>query len=753
MKKSVKTTTVKPENKSGNIVLDIALAIAAFFALYLTLVSTLPDNAAYYAVLPVGALVAAVPQFFMKKKYAKYFIFGGAALVTVLCIGVGFTPFKNGLLSFINGAVKTINSTRHAGFESLSATQSFGATFLFSTVVAVWFAVFAIFAVKIPYLFVCTSATVFIVLLFIGMNPHYYTAILIVLVGIGLLALHNGMSVKSMCCYLLCGAIVALAALPCYFFSGSRGVDDFRQSIVGAFEDAAYGTSMPNGKLSRSSGMRSSDEVRLKLTISRLTPTLYLRGFVGSELNGSNWSPTDKNTYVENGYQGLLDYIGEGGLPTVQYAEYSNLNSGNNRYDVKVENISADRRYIYVPYTLSKYSVGTAYYDLGLRGGLFTPDAYSYTVFAPDESSERITQAEWVMEDANRTEAMSEYIKLEGQYRAFVYDTYLNLDTQTRTALSGVIGDFETQSINTATQFIRAYFLDAYAYADNCDSVGNSFATQFFGGKINRANAAYFATAATVMFRALGFPARYIEGYAVHAEDNGVSDTLTVSVTGDSTHAWTEVYFDGIGWLPIEVTPTFFTEQAPDVTVDPTNPDIGGTAPNPPSEEDPEPPEEDPEPPAPPVTPPKDEPPAPADGNSGLLVALKVLIPVTSVIAVLLAIALIFVLRRHLVRVKRRKALNADGAQFGRSAYAIMLHDCKYFGGFDSEVLEKLGVPERGTKRFIKIAEQCVYGEYEVSETERTFVMWYIQTVQSVLLKNCGFFRSLYYKYWVGIVI
>lgn len=752
MKKPIKTTTVKSENKSGNVLLDIVLTIAVFFALYLTLVSALPGNSAYYAVLPIGAVVAVIPQFFMQKKYTKYFILGGAALVTVLCVAIGFTAFKNGLLTFINGAVKNINSTRHAGLESLTATQSFGATFLFAAVVSVWLAVFAIFAEKLPYMYVCTAAAVFIILLAIGLYPHYYTAILIVLTAIGLLALHSGMPVKSLCCYLACGAIVALATLPCYFFSGSRGVDDFRQSIEGTFEDSAYGTSIPNGKLSVSRGMRSSDKVMLKLTLSRLTPTLYLRGFVGSELNGSNWSTTDRNTYVENGYQGLLDYIGKGNLPTMQYAEYSGLISGNNHYDVTVENISADRRYVYVPYTLSKYSVGTPYYDLGLRGGLFTPGSYSYTVFAPDVSSEQVTQAEWVMEDVNRSEAMTEYIRLEGQYRAFVYDTYLNLDADIQTAISGIVGDFETKSINTATQFIRAYFLDAYSYADDCDRVGASFIADFFGGKIKNANAAYFATAATYMFRTLGFPARYVEGYAVHAEDNGGSATLSVEVKGDSTHAWTEVYFDGIGWLPIEVTPTFFTEKAPDVTVDPTNPDIGGTTP-PPKEEDPEPPEEDPEEPNRPDVPPTVEPPTPKDDNSGLLTALKILIPVTSVIAVLLAISLAFILRRHFVQAKRQKALNADGAEFGRAAYAIMAHDCKYFGGFNGKMLEELGVPERGTKRFIKIAEQCVYGEYEVSVTERTFVTWYIQNVQTALLKNCSFMRSLYYKYWVGIVI
>ena len=753
MKKSVKTTTVKPENRSGNVLLDIVLTIAAFFALYLTLVSALPGNSAYYAVLPVGAVVSAVPQFFMKKKYTKYFVLGGAALVTVLCVAIGFTAFKNGLLTFINDAVKAINSTRHAGLESLTATESFGATFLFATVVCIWLAVFAIFAERIPYMFVGTAAAVFIILLIIGLNPHYYAAILVVIAGIGLLALHNGMPVNSLCCYLLCGVTVALATLPCYFYKGSSGVDDFRQSVAETFEDAAYGTSIPNGNLSASSGMRSSDKVRLKLTLSRLTPTLYLRGFVGSELNGSTWSPTDKNAYVENGYQGLIDYIAEGNLPTMQYAEYSGLLSGNNHYGVTVENISADRRYVYVPYTLSKYTVGTPYYDLGLRGGLFTTDSYSYTVFAPDVSSEQVTQAEWVMEESNRSEAMAEYIKLEGQYRAFVYDTYLNLDIKTQTVLSSIVGEFETKSINTATQFIRAYFLDAFNYADNCDRVGDSFISDFFGGAIRNANAAYFATAATYMFRALGFPARYVEGYSVHAEDNGGLSTLSVEVTGDSTHAWTEVYFDGIGWLPIEVTPTFFTEQAPEVTVDPTNPDIGGTTPNPPQEGDPEEPDEDLEEPDRPDVPPTVDPPAQKDDNSGLLTALKILIPVVSVIAVLLAISLVFVLRRHMLRSKRQKALNADGAEFGRAAYAIMVHDCKYFGGFNVKVLEDLGVSERGTKRFIKIAEQCVYGEYGVSVTERAFVEWYIQTAQTALLKSCSFMRSLYYKYWVGIVI
>lgn len=54
----------------------------------------------------------------------------------------------------------------------------------------------------------------------------------------------------------------------------------------------------------------------------------------------------------------------------------------------------------------------------------------------------------------------------------------------------------------------------------------------------------YFASAMTVMCRIAGLPARYVEGYYVrntHGEP--------VEVTGENAHAWTEVYFSGLGWV------------------------------------------------------------------------------------------------------------------------------------------------------------------------------------------------------------
>ena len=59
----------------------------------------------------------------------------------------------------------------------------------------------------------------------------------------------------------------------------------------------------------------------------------------------------------------------------------------------------------------------------------------------------------------------------------------------------------------------------------------------------------HFATAATLMYRALGIPARYVTGYLAKTEANTWAD-----ITTKQGHAWVEVYVDGIGWIPIEVT-------------------------------------------------------------------------------------------------------------------------------------------------------------------------------------------------------
>ncbi len=64
----------------------------------------------------------------------------------------------------------------------------------------------------------------------------------------------------------------------------------------------------------------------------------------------------------------------------------------------------------------------------------------------------------------------------------------------------------------------------------------------------------HFATAFVLLARAEGLPARYVEGFCV----SPISDEV-IEVSSNMVHAWPEVYFEGVGWIPFEPTPGYAT--------------------------------------------------------------------------------------------------------------------------------------------------------------------------------------------------
>ena len=65
----------------------------------------------------------------------------------------------------------------------------------------------------------------------------------------------------------------------------------------------------------------------------------------------------------------------------------------------------------------------------------------------------------------------------------------------------------------------------------------------------------HYASAAVMLLREIGVPARYVSGYIVSKNDFEVNDNqYETTVLDDQAHAWVEIYLNGIGWAPIEVT-------------------------------------------------------------------------------------------------------------------------------------------------------------------------------------------------------
>ena len=153
----------------------------------------------------------------------------------------------------------------------------------------------------------------------------------------------------------------------------------------------------------------------------------------------------------------------------------------------------------------------------------------------------------------------SNFIKAEKDYRNYVYQNYLGIDEITSSFLKDYVkeNNLNGNSIYEISKRLINYFSKNFIYqmweleCTKSDYQMISFLRDTKTGKCSQ-----FATASTLIFRALGYPARTISGYSV----NGFG---IVDVLGINGHAKTQVYYDGVGWIDFEFTVGTPVEDTP----------------------------------------------------------------------------------------------------------------------------------------------------------------------------------------------
>ncbi len=180
--------------------------------------------------------------------------------------------------------------------------------------------------------------------------------------------------------------------------------------------------------------------------------------------------------------------------------------------------------------------------------------AYNDVVISPYASSYSHSGYDWYYNyaDALRYAAMGLEDEQNKLYTAFVYEQYLSVPESTKQALlafaeqNGLRAD-RLSIIEDVAALVRTsatYDLEYPACPAGEDEVVY-FLTESQSGVCR-----HFASAATLLYRSFGIPARYVVGYSTYAAGNAWTD-----VKGADAHAWVEVFITGLGWVRIDPTP------------------------------------------------------------------------------------------------------------------------------------------------------------------------------------------------------
>ena len=304
---------------------------------------------------------------------------------------------------------------------------------------------------------------------------------------------------------------------------------------------------LPEGDLSQPVVKTESTDTILSVTADT-AQTLYLRGFVGDSYENGVWSALDAETAAEE--KDLFYWLHQSGFyPQSQLATAARLMGNYQSGSVSVQNLTGCSLYRYEPCTILPERAGLAKNKIqpsavetnGLRG----ERGYSY---------ETVSDAQTILPELldflqnDTSDGVKSYLQMESAYREFVYSYALTVPAEFRAQLGAVL-DQCCESYGPADSLTKEQAQTAaLAFLESCFDGSGDIALPL--ADTADGTTYQYATVAALALRYYGIPARYVEGYTVKTTENEPT-----SVDASAAGAWVEVYQDGIGWLPLALTP------------------------------------------------------------------------------------------------------------------------------------------------------------------------------------------------------
>lgn len=502
------------------------------------------------------------------------------AILYLVLVAASFTLWRNGVLTILNVILRVYEGNSQFQFQHFTVN---GTNHALSVLMAMWVifipvclviirtirckhSYFLAFFVSVPF--------IFSILLF-TLRPHtvYFIVLLmyyLMLFGMAFGGHYDTYSTASSIlkcgvCFGLCGLLIMVGMRQLVnekTYIRDKQVEKIRVMVQSKVRELIQGGDENGiGELDlATAGNRYYIHVN-ELKVDMAEPRdLYLHSFSASVYGDNKWTQPEEEKFRQL-YNWKEDNL-------VHPFEFVRLNARNaslfiDPLEVKITNIQADPKYVYMPYHI----------DDELRYEI-VQDAYLTSEERVEEATFHIWNDEQVAE-MRPTLAMDAYLNNIRLLNLEVPEKLVPVLEQIK--IEG-LNDQMPQAEKTALiqSYIRAF--GTYTLTPGVTPKEKDF-IQYFLNEHQEGYCVHYASAAVMLLRYHGVPARFASGYHIYSSDFAQG---TGYAQDADAHAWAEVLDPQEGWKVLEVTPSVADEESitdpnREQQTDPVNPEPNQT--------------------------------------------------------------------------------------------------------------------------------------------------------------------------------
>lgn len=318
------------------------------------------------------------------------------------------------------------------------------------------------------------------------------------------------------------------------------------------------------GRLDRAGNLEYTGQMVMKVGMNRhVSGPVYLKAYAAGNFDNNRWEEMEDDVLsdISTGFAKNTSAY----LKDIWNIGYYAFDDGGGTF-IAVETADTADSHFYVPYGAlleNGDEMAAEGYVTRLDGGQTRAVSYA----------DRFSM---MMGDTDSFAAAGMPSAALNSYGDYVRENYLSVE--------GMSEQFQKDykvpdgsSAEVVTDYIKERFADEgiyYTLEPGSLPFGEN-AIEYFLYQNKKGYCMHFASAAVMIYRLNGIPARYAEGYMVlqgsfrqisSGYDTGESPLFESVVRDYQAHAWPEVFIDNFGWVPVEVTPAYTEGTLPPIT-------------------------------------------------------------------------------------------------------------------------------------------------------------------------------------------